>query len=175
MDWPHSPVHRLAEDGAYMVTAGTYDRVALFKGGDRLTLLRDELHAAARKRGWRLQAWAVMANHYHVVALSPEDAGALRDVLQELHSVTARKLNAMDRVSGRKVWYQYWDTRITYAKSYFARLRYVHENPVKHGLVQDATKYPWCSAGWFEREGDPVLVKTVQSFKIDRVRVKDDF
>jgi hypothetical protein len=23
-DWPHSPVHRLAEPGAYIVTAGTY-------------------------------------------------------------------------------------------------------------------------------------------------------
>jgi hypothetical protein len=23
-DWPHSPVHRLTEAGAYMVTCGTY-------------------------------------------------------------------------------------------------------------------------------------------------------
>ena len=35
-------------------------------------------------------------------------------------------------------------------KSYLARLNYVHQNPVKHGLVRVANQYRWCSAAWLE-------------------------
>jgi hypothetical protein len=35
-DWPHSPVHRLAEPGAYIVTAGTYLKKPTFAGPQRL-------------------------------------------------------------------------------------------------------------------------------------------
>jgi hypothetical protein len=30
-----------------------------------------------------------------------------------------------------------------------ARLHYVHQNAVKHGLVQQANQYRWCSAAWW--------------------------
>ena len=44
-DWPHSPVHRLGEAGAYMVTASTYKKQLLFNSASRLTLVRDTLFA----------------------------------------------------------------------------------------------------------------------------------
>src|SRR6266568_1178059 len=51
---------------------------------------------------------------------------------------------------GRRVWFQYHDTQLTFEKSYLARLKYVNENPVHHGIVLRATNYGWCSARWFE-------------------------
>jgi putative transposase len=56
-----------------------------------------------------------------------------------------------------------------------ARLNYVHQNPVKHGLVQVANQYPWCSASWFETNARSGFVQSVYSFKIDRLNVPDDF
>ena len=53
--------------------------------------------------------------------------------------------------------------------------QYVHQNPVKHGLVTVANQYPWCSAAWFERESSPAIVKSIYRFKTDRVSVEDDF
>ena len=64
---------------------------------------------------------------------------------------------------------------MTFEKSYLARLNYVHQNPVKHGLVPVATQYRWCSASWFERTAAPAQVRTVYRFKTDKVRVLDDF
>jgi len=29
----------------------------------------------------------------------------------------------------------FWDTRLTFEKSWLARLKYVHHNPLYHGLV----------------------------------------
>jgi len=54
-------------------------------------------------------------------------------------------------------------------------LNYVHQNAVKHKLVPVANQYPWCSAAWFEREASPAQVNTIYGFKIDRVKVEDDF
>jgi len=56
-----------------------------------------------------------------------------------------------------------------------SRLNYVHQNPVKHGLVLVANQYRWCSAGWLERTASPAMVKTVFRFKTDRLKVLDDF
>ena len=63
----------------------------------------------------------------------------------------------------------------TYEKSYLARLNYVHQNPVKHGLVGVANQYPWCSAAWFERTASAAQVRTIYSFKTDQVSVTDDY
>jgi len=69
----------------------------------------------------------------------------------------------------------FWDTRLTFEKSYLARLNYVHQNPVKHGLVAVANQYPWCSAGWFERVARPAQVKTIYAFKTDKLNVYDEY
>ena len=73
------------------------------------------------------------------------------------------------------MWYQFFDSHITYQRSYLARLKYVHENPVHHGLVDAARNYRWCSAAWFEREAHVAFQKTVASFKVDRIKVVDSF
>jgi len=73
------------------------------------------------------------------------------------------------------VWYQFFETRITYERSYYARLKYVNENPVHHGLAAEASNYRWCSAAWFEREANRAFQKTVASFKTDRIKVIDSF
>jgi putative transposase len=175
MDWPHAPAHRLEEGGAYMVTCGTYRKEHFFRGPERLSLVSDNLLCLASEFDWRLQAWAVFSNHYHFVALAPASGHSLRDFLSRLHMQTAKVVNELDGASGRKVWFQYWDTLLTFEKSYLARLNYVHNNPVKHGLAQVATQYPWCSALWFEQKADPSFYKTVMAFKTDRVSVRDDF
>ena len=174
-DWPHSPVHRLGEGGTFIVTCGTYRKEHFFRGAERLAMLHDSLLSLAGEYDWQLQAWAVFSNHYHFIGLSPRDSGSLATMIRRFHAVTALAVNRLDGVQGRRVWFQYYDTRLTYEKSYLARLRYVHENAVHHGLVREATAYPWCSAAWFERTADPAFRKTVHSFGNDRLNIQDDF
>jgi putative transposase len=174
-DWPHAPVHRLGEQGAYMVTAGTYLKRPLLHNPGRLDLAVNLLFQCAHEFDWLLQAWAVMSNHYHFVAMSPNAPGNLSAMLGKLHGAVARQLNSEDGAPGRKVMYQYWDSHITFERSYLARLNYVHQNPVHHGIVQRASEYCWCSAAWFERNANPAFVKTVYGFKTDQIRIKDDF
>ena len=173
--WHHAPLHVLMERGVYMVTAGTRGKVHYFDAPERRQDLCDRLHAVAEEYGWGLQAWAVLANHYHFVALSPEDPKSLTRMLNKLHVTSAKAVNAMDASSGRKVWHQFWDTRLTYERSYLARLNYVHQNPVHHRVVMNATAYPWCSAGKFESEAPRAFQRTVAAMPIDKLNVVDDF
>ena len=174
-DWPHAPVHRLSEHGIYVVTSGTLHKARLFDMAFKLDLIERMLLSLARQTRWHLEAWAVMANHYHFVARGAPDSVPMSEFLRELHSRTARAVNEFDGKANRTVWHNYWDTRLTYQHAYLARLRYVHQNPVKHGLVPVANQYRWCSAAWFERVASPAQVKTIYSLKIDSVNVPDDF
>jgi len=174
-NWPHAPAHRLNERGAYMVTAGTYGKIPYLNTPARLDLGLDMLFRFAAEFCWKLQAWAIMSNHYHFVALSSDDPGNLSRFLGKYHMNLAKALNAEDGAPGRKVWHQFWDSRITFEKSYLARLNYVHNNPVRHGVVPVAERYRWCSAAWFARTAPAPFVKTVESFKTDRLKVPDDF
>lgn len=92
-----------------------------------------------------------------------------------LHEKTAKWINKLDKTLERQVWFNFRETRLTYEKSYLARLNYTHQNAVKHKLVAVANQYPWCSARWFERTATPAQVKTIYGFKIDKLQEADDF
>ena len=174
-DWPHSPLHRLTEPGAYMVTGSTYLKEPHFRGAARLRFLCETFLQLAFDYQWNLQAWAIFANHYHFVALSPPNPEGLQAFIKKLHSDTALVANNWDGTAGRQVWYQYWETHLTFQRSYFARLSYVHRNAVRHKLVPEPSLYPWCSAGWFQRHASTAFFNSIMRFKIDQLNVLDDF
>ena len=168
-------MHRLSENGIYIVTAGTLHKKHLFNSPEQRDLLERLLLSEAKNHGWDLEAWAVFANHYHFIARGNPNSTNLREFIQALHSLSARELNQLDRRQQRTVWDNFWETRLTYQHAYLARLNYVHQNPVKHGLVPVANQYRWCSAAWFERTAAPAMVKTVYGFKIDKLSIADDY
>ncbi|HSJ02870.1 MAG TPA: hypothetical protein VK956_10475 [Verrucomicrobium sp.] len=178
--WPHAPPHRLGENGTYFITGATYLKAQLFSDSTRLELLHNALLQKALQHGWQLEAWAVFPNHYHFIAQSPPSAPAgtgtdLRVLVTELHRETATTLNRLDGAQGRKVWHNFWDKHLTFEKSYLARLNYVHQNAVKHRLVENARDYQWCSAAWFERTASAPWIKTISRFKTDKLAIDDDF
>lgn len=176
ISWPHAPLHQLFTRGTYIVTAGTYGKAHHFRNRNRLNVLHRGLLSVASEFGWRLEAWSLFSNHYHFVGRAPDEgADNLAQMVGYLHEKTAKWINKLDDSAGRKVWHNFWETRLTHKNSYLARLNYFHQNPVKHGLVYTANQYPWCSAGWFERAAKPAQVKTIYGFKIDKLKVLDDY
>ncbi len=176
--WPHAPTHQLGTRGAYFVTVGTYRKEHHFRGARRLRVLQRGLLTVARDFGWRLEAWAIFSNHYHFIAHAPataDDGSSLSQMLGVLHTKTARWVDKLDGAPNRKVWHNYRETLLTFERSYLARLNYVHQNAVRHGLVAVANQYPWCSAAWFERVASPAQVRSIYRFKVDTVAVFDEY
>ncbi len=173
--WHHRPEHVFVPSTAYIVTAGTLHKEHLFRDRPRLRLLHDLFLELASRYGWNLQAWAVFSNHYHWIGIAPDDAKSLDKFVSHFHTKSASELNKLDGTPGRKVWFQYWDTCLTYERSYHARLHYVHCNATHHKLVPVPHLYEFCSASWFQSHADPGFRKKVESFGCEEVNVPDDF
>lgn len=174
-DWPHAPPHRLEEAGVYFVTARTRNQAHWLRTPERRDWFQDLLFAVFREQSWKLEAWAVLSNHYHVVAHSPGgSAETLGPLLQKLHSQTTKRLNAEDATPGRtRLWQNYRETHLTWQRSYLARLNYVHQNPRHHGLVALASQWPWCSAASFKAAASRAWVQTIASFAFDEIAAED--
>jgi putative transposase len=173
VDWPHAPIHRF-NPGKFFVTAGTFHKQHFFRTSAALDALEECLFASAAEERCDLESWCLLSNHYHLV-LETDAAESLPRFLRRFHSTSAKEQNARDGIRGRQVWFNYHETELTFERSWLARLRYTHENAVHHGIVDDARKYRWCSASWFEKHARPAFVETLRRVRMDLVRVRDDY
>ena len=171
----HNPPHYFVPNAMYIVTGAILHNQHLLTENKRKDFVLQTLFERAKLLKWNLQAWAVLNNHYHFIGEAPESALTLEKLIQQLHSIVAIEINRWDNTPGRQVWFNYWDSCLSYKKSYLARLHYVHMNPVKHGLTEKAIDYPFCSFRWFVEQGDPTLKQQVFAQPIDRVKIFDDF
>ena len=138
---PHNPPHLFVSNSLYMLTASIHESGPLIELPRRKEAWRDAFYEAARIYQWEIIAWVVLHNHYHAIVQSPESADSLSKFTNSYHKFTARKWNEEDRLKGRQIWWNYWDTCIRSEHDYLNRLRYVFWNPVKHGLVERPEDY----------------------------------
>jgi putative transposase len=121
--------------------------------------------------GWNLEAYVILNNHYRLMAHRMDEGRPIRESIQRIHRYTVRELNKREGRTGRKIWHQYWETRITYEMSWLARIKYIHQNPVEHGIVKEAKDYPFSSLEWFMSTAPTSFIETVDSFNTDSVNV----
>lgn len=138
---PHNPPHFFVAKTIYMLTASIYEKADLMKAPRRKVEWRDAFREASEIYRWKIIAWVVLHNHYHVIVQSPQNATNLSKFVNSYHKFTARKWNDEDHRKGRQVWRNYWDTCIRSEHDYYNRLRYLFWNPVKHGLTEKPEDY----------------------------------
>jgi putative transposase len=176
-DWPHAPPHRLGGAGVYFVTARTRGGGNLLASIERRDWFQATLFELAAQYGWTIEAWAIFSNHYHLVGHSPQSLDAADNLsvfLRHLHSTATKECNRLDRTPGRsRLWQNYRETHLTLQRGYLARLNYVHQNAVHHGLVRVASEWRWCSAAAFERAVSPAWVRTIAGFRYDQIAAAD--
>ncbi|MGZ5431512.1 MAG: transposase [Thermoanaerobaculia bacterium] len=167
MSWHHAPSHHFAFGNTFFITGATDHKQHFYREPATLDELHEILFANAEKHQCMLQSWCLLSNHYHLVARG--DGANVRRMVTRLHVEAAIARNRRDGVKGRQVWYQFWDSHITFERSYLARLNYVHHNPVHHGVTDNAMEYRWCSARWFTENAPAALVATVKSCNTDKI------
>jgi putative transposase len=172
---PNTPPHWFVSDAIYMVTGATLYKEPFLDSDAKRANFCETLLERAIVLGWSMKAWAVMPNHYHFVAQSPENAISLKSLIQGIHSINAKFVNQIDETPGRRVWYNYWDTCIRTEQSYYARMNYVILNPVKHGLVQNPEGYPFSSYRYFLENTEPEFQILVFAQSFADEKIEDDF
>jgi REP element-mobilizing transposase RayT len=85
------------------------------------------------------------ANHVHVV-IEMLDGHSLSEIVGTWKSFTAKRANAQLGRSG-SFWHADYFDRYMRDEGHLARtIEYVEQNPVKAGLVEVASDWPWSSA-----------------------------
>ena len=169
-NYDRQPAHLFRPGATYFLTCKTRNALPLLAEGGRRQELLDSLEFACNQRGWERLAWVVLPNHYHCLLNAPaDDASALSELLRSVHKFTARRWNKADNAQGRQVWYQYWDVCIESIGSFWARLNYIHYNPVKHRYVTDPGDYPWSSYHLWLSYGTDALDQIEATYPWDRL------
>jgi putative transposase len=137
--------------GFYHVMArGNRRETIFFDEQDRRFFLQTLGEACART-GWRVHAWVLMGNHYHLCVETPEPNLVVG--MQWLQNTLTRRFNVRHRKWGR-VFGDRYKAVIVESESgdyyYQTLLDYIHLNPVRAGLVrperqQSVLDFAWSS------------------------------
>ena len=83
-----------------------------------------------------------MPEHVHLLVNEPE-IGTLAQAMQSLKQGVARRLALR---AANSFWQaRYYDFNLWSERKFTEKLRYIHRNPVKRGLVEQPEDWPWSS------------------------------
>jgi putative transposase len=105
-------------------------------------------------------AYCIMSNHFHLL-LYPESREGLIKLLKSVSQIYAQYFNRKYKRTG-KIWENRYKLNIVETECEWVIARYIEKNPVRAGLVLDATKYPHSSASAnLSGRKDKILTKDI--------------
>jgi REP element-mobilizing transposase RayT len=151
---------RLEFEGAiyHVISRGNY-RKALFEDGAAEAFERTLFEACA-KCGWRLHAYVIMSNHYHLALETP--AANLVEGMRWLQGTFGIRFNAFRRERGHVFQARYKSLIIEEGRPLLGLVNYIHLNPVRAGMVplQELRQYAASSyPKFFDANPRPPLVR----------------
>ena len=106
------------------------------------------IHESAKKFEVAVHAYVLMGNHFHVLATPHTDTG-LPLMMQAVGRSYVRYFNQLQGRTGTLWEGRYRSTLIQTDRYLLTCMAYIDLNPVRAGLVAEATDYPWSSHGHY--------------------------
>jgi len=98
------------------------------------TVLRD----TSRERGTDLYAWCIMPEHLHLL-VQDADLIAFVRLVKGRATPVARQIDRSQRLWQKS----FWDHGLRKEESVYSVATYIWENPIRRGLVEEASDYEW--------------------------------
>jgi putative transposase len=152
------------------LTFSCFHRYQFLRSDRARSWLIDAVAAAREKCGYHLWAFVIMPEHVHLLIHPASSEVPMADFLRAVKEPVGRKAIAylrktssewLERVSvpeGRRVRHRFWqpgggyDRNVTATETLRFMIDYIHNNPVRRGLVARPEDYLWSSARWFAGE-----------------------
>ena len=154
----------------YFITFRTVGWIDVFSRRRYRDILVESFKFCQANKGLLIYAYVIMTNHVHMV-VSADEGFRLSDILRDMKKFTARQiLESIKNESGesRKEWllhlfkyygkfnprnetYQFWHhdnhaVEIWSDKVIGTKINYIHDNPVRSGIVRNQEDYIYSSA-----------------------------
>jgi REP element-mobilizing transposase RayT len=159
-------IHRFnVANGAYFVTATTSERRKVFTTKEASQVVIDALVFGRSQDWYLLLGYVIMPDHVHVL-LAPRNGHTISEILRSLKRFTAQQLNRGNGSSGAFWQKSFYDHVIRDDEDCRVRLEYMHNNPLKAGLVKEMEDYRWSSCRNYHL-GDDSLIEIDRVFLVE--------
>jgi putative transposase len=137
------PLRPQIPGASHHVTARGVDGCAIYRDvRDRVAFL-ERLEDVVTRFGWRLLAYCLMTNHYHLVVRTPWPT--LSRGVQRLNGMHAQRFNTRHRRRGHLFGARFDSPRLETDAHLLLACRYVVRNPVRAGLCAAPDGWRWSS------------------------------
>ena len=142
------PLRLESEGGVYHVlNRGNY-RADIFRDVKTRAAFLRCLAETCGKTGWRIHAWCVMSNHYHLAVETPQ--ANLVDGMRWLQGTFSTRFNRLRDERGHLFQGRYKSLVVDPDTGLGPLCHYIHLNPVRARLctVEALPDWPWSSLSW---------------------------
>ncbi|QDU62276.1 Transposase IS200 like protein [Planctomycetes bacterium Pan216] len=163
-----------------LITAGTFQKRPFMRLEHRKQMLLESLDFNCYKWKWRLLAYVILDNHYHLVVHAPDDdrsvvQHSLAHIIQSAHSYSAYHWRRDDPSIRSRIWWNFWDAPIGDLASLRCHINYLNANPAFHGKVRDPSTYPYSSYHLYVKQDRETLAQWEKDYPADKVDLIDNF
>jgi putative transposase len=161
---------------AHELTFSCFRRLPLLSRDRCRQWMIEALESARQRQNLALWAYVIMPEHVHVIVCPRRSVYEVRLIRTALKVPVQRNALAFlrreapgylhqlcDRQPNGEVHYRFWqrgggyDRNITDPRTLQTMIEYIHNNPVRRGLVERPTDWAWSSARYYEGRPDAVL------------------
>jgi putative transposase len=165
--------YRFHSDGAvFYVTFSVVDWLPIFVSETACKIVTESLDFCQRQKGLRVNAYVIMPTHFHAILFHADfQAKALEHVVTDFRKFTGRELAdfcaqhmpasfqkvLLERAGSdreRRLWQPTrHPVQIETENFWQAKIDYLHQNPVRKGLVREAEHWRFSSASYWASGG----------------------
>lgn len=147
----------LRDQRMFFVTTSTKEHVRLFIESSVKSKLLQIIFNCLKKHEAEIYGYVLMDNHIHLLVRLEGGGPQLSIFMKDIKSISSRQLFP----ERKGIWQARFDDLAIYTLEQFTvKLSYIHNNPVKAGLVGEAEQYEYSSASDWKGESSNSIIKT---------------
>lgn len=133
----------------HIMVRGTNRQKIFFDNEDRVRFL-DRLNICKENNGIKIYGWCLMSNHVHL--LIKEGTEDISKTIQRLGVSYARFFNWKYHAVGHVFQDRFKSEKVETDRYLLTVVRYIHQNPIKAGMVKKMSGYKWSSCSGYYGE-----------------------
>jgi putative transposase len=162
------PKHFSIENGIFFLTIRCAEGIQPFLNATACDEYRTVLREKLSDFHSRLFAYVLMPDHIHLLLQLPEEV-TLEKLMNHINGASARKINNVLETTGNKFWQGgFHDVYLRESRDFAIKVNYIHNNPVKAGIVRRPEEYAFSSAKFYIKKfGTSIFdLKTFDQFSL---------
>ncbi len=130
----------------HIMVRGNAGRDIFFDDDDKKQFLRI-LSRKKRQTGFKLYAFCLMKNHFHLSL--KEGYENISNIMRRINTTYALYFNKKYQLAGHLFQNRFKSENVEDDAYLISLIRYIHQNPVKAGIVLSPEEYPWSSCLYY--------------------------